>query len=783
MLIEPPTASAQIRYRGNWNAMYSYIAGDVVTYQGEAFIAQLDVPISPNPAPGNSPWVLMAAKGTNGATGSTGTPGAAGTNGVGVPAGGSTNTVLKKNSGTSYDTVWGTLTAGDVGAAASVHTHSISDITNLSATLSAKSDTGHTHPISDVSNLQTSLDGKSNTGHSHAASDITSGTLDSARLPVATASVVGAVKPGTGLTVDVDGTLNSTVATNTVTVTAPMTGTGSAGNPIAIPAATSSTLGIVRPDNSTITILNGVLTSNSAGALTVVSSDGSLTGNGTVGSPLSVVSNGHTHAISALSGQATIAQLPVATSGTSSDVQVVRADDSRLSNARTPTAHFHSGSDITSGTIQSARITAVNDLTSATITQPTSNADALTLVTNTGKKAALFVQPSGGVVIYNDTLANGVGATEFKVVIDNATRFTVGATGFVAQSATGNQFSYLNGAINASAASIFALTGTNATFASEFESSSVTIGDATNQDGSLTLNGAATINQGMTLYPTFTFVDGSESSGAFLKNSDFAGNVGWGNITGYLTTQVFTSSGTWTKPSDALAVIVEMCGGGGAGGAGTPTAGGAGGAGGTYMTKVFSPDELTATVSVTCGAGGTASGGTGNDSLFGAHSTEANSYLRASGGPGQSISVRTEFGGSASSGFGAGGAAGVSIGQAGSAGRHGGRGPGGGGGGGRAAAGGAGGKSSSNTWVSATTTSSGGGAAGGANGAAGTSATTFSARTQFGDGAGGGGGGTAGVGGTGIRGSGGGGGGASADVPAGGSGGAGVVVVKTLRAS
>lgn len=56
MLIEPPTASAQIRYRGNWNAMYSYIAGDVVTYQGEAFIAQLDVPISPNPAPGNSPW-------------------------------------------------------------------------------------------------------------------------------------------------------------------------------------------------------------------------------------------------------------------------------------------------------------------------------------------------------------------------------------------------------------------------------------------------------------------------------------------------------------------------------------------------------------------------------------------------------------------------------------------------------------------------------------------------------------------------------------------------------
>lgn len=783
MLIEPPTASAQIRYRGNWNAMYSYIAGDVVTYQGEAFIAQLDVPISPNPAPGNSPWVLMAAKGSNGATGSAGTTGAAGTNGVGVPAGGSTNTVLKKNSGTSYDTVWGTLTAGDVGAASSVHTHSISDITNLSATLSAKSDTGHTHAISDVSNLQTSLDGKSNTGHSHAASDITSGTLDSARLPVATASVVGAVKPGTGLTVDVDGTLNSTVATNTVTVTAPMTGTGSAGNPIAIPAATSSTLGIVRPDNSTITILNGVLTSNSAGALTAVTSDGSLTGNGTAGSPLSVVSNGHTHAISSLSGQATIAQLPVATSGTSSDVQVVRADDSRLSNARTPTAHFHSGSDITSGTIQSARITAVNDLTSATITQPTSVADALTMFSNTGKKAALFVLPSGGLTIYNDMLSNGVGTTEFKVVIDNATRFTVSPTGFVAQAATGNPFSYVNGTVSATTASIYTLNGTNATFASEFESSSVTIGDATNQDGSLTLNGAATINQGLTLYPTFTFVDGSESSGAFLKNSDFAGNVGWGNINGYVTTQVFTSSGTWTKPSDALAVIVEMCGGGG-GGASSPaggTSGGAGGAGGVYMSKVFSPDELTSTVSVTCGAGGTSGSGIGGDSLFGAHSTEANSYLRANGGPGGSISARTAFGGSASGGFGAGGAGATTIATAGSGGRHGGVGPGGGGGGGRGAAGGAGGKSSSNTWSTATATSSGGGAAGGANGAAGTSATTFSARTQFGDGAGGGGG--AAVGGAGIRGSGGGGGGAVAEGAAGGAGGAGVVVVKTLRAS
>lgn len=55
----------------------------------------------------------------------------------------------------------------------------------------------------------------------------------------------------------------------------------------------------------------------------------------------------HTHAIDTL---------PVATSGTSNATQLVRADDLRLSNARTPTAHNHAGTDITSGIIATARL-------------------------------------------------------------------------------------------------------------------------------------------------------------------------------------------------------------------------------------------------------------------------------------------------------------------------------------------------------------------------------------------------------------------------------------------
>jgi hypothetical protein len=51
-------------------------------------------------------------------------------------------------------------------------------------------------------------------------------------------------------------------------------------------------------------------------------------------------STGHQHAAADVSsGTLVIARLPVAASGTSSTTQVVRADDARLSNARTPTAH------------------------------------------------------------------------------------------------------------------------------------------------------------------------------------------------------------------------------------------------------------------------------------------------------------------------------------------------------------------------------------------------------------------------------------------------------------
>ena len=81
--------------------------------------------------------------------------------------------------------------------------------------------------------------------------------------------------------------------------------------------------------------------------------------------------------------------------------------------------------------------------------------------------------------------------------------------------------------------------------------------------------------------------------------------------------QVFTASGTWTKPADFQGdslVIVELWGGGGGG----SVSGGAGGGGG-YLRVELKLSDLSSTVSVTVGPGGSTTN-PGSASVLGAYS-------------------------------------------------------------------------------------------------------------------------------------------------------------------
>lgn len=91
------------------------------------------------------------------------------------------------------------------------------------------------------------------------------------------------------------------------------------------------------------------------------------------------------------------------------------------------------------------------------------------------------------------------------------------------------------------------------------------------------------------------------------------------------TTQIFTESGTWTKPSRGTIAFVQVWSAGGGGARSNSAVNTAGGGGGGYAERFFPLQDLAATENITVGLGGTGrvstrgSGTGGGASSFGTH--------------------------------------------------------------------------------------------------------------------------------------------------------------------
>jgi hypothetical protein len=164
-----------MRFRGEYNPDFVYMANDIVLLDGCSWAATKVISLR-TPPPGDG-WILCAAKGRDGSAGRDGRDGAEGKTGPGIPTGGTSNQVLIKQSDDDLDARWGSVTATQIGAAKEQHRHSMDDVIGLSFALGATAPVHHIHAVSDIGGLKELLDSKCNARHRHDAEDISIGDM------------------------------------------------------------------------------------------------------------------------------------------------------------------------------------------------------------------------------------------------------------------------------------------------------------------------------------------------------------------------------------------------------------------------------------------------------------------------------------------------------------------------------------------------------------------------------------------------------------------------------
>jgi hypothetical protein len=302
--------------------------------------------------------------------------------------------------------------------------------------------TAGTVVIASVTGLQTALDGKAASSHSHDASAINAGTLSADRLPLAAANTRGAVRIGSGISIDGNGVISASSGYTLPTATDSVLGGVKIGSGVTI---TDGVISVSIPSMDWASITNRPATFAPAAHKASHATGGS---DALTAADIGAAAASHSHAASDVtSGTLDAARLPLATTTTAGAVivgtglgvssgtvsvtygmssgQSCQGNDARLSDSRSPTSHASShqigGADAIASVVNSPSqiASSQNDYTlpSSDIVRLTSDAarDITGFVAGTSGQIVLLVNVGSSTITLRHQSASSTAANRMIV--------------------------------------------------------------------------------------------------------------------------------------------------------------------------------------------------------------------------------------------------------------------------------------------------------------------------------------------------------------------------------